>query len=90
MERLRDWHPFAAGAYQKGSDQATITIIEFGDYECPYCRAAEPHLRVIPSKYPGDVKLVYRHFPSSTHSRAEPAAVAAECAGDQDAFWGVP
>lgn len=72
-----------------GPADAPITIIEFGDYECPFCR--QWYVEVLPklmSKYPQQVRFVYRDFPlSSIHANASPAAVAANCAAEQDAFW---
>jgi len=72
-----------------GPDQAPITIIEFSDYECPYCR--KWHVEVWPSlqaEYGDQIRLVYRDFPlSSIHSNATPAAAAANCAREQDMYW---
>jgi len=72
-----------------GPDQASITIIEFSDYECPYCR--KWHLQIWPlirEAYPDQVRLVYRDFPlTNIHANAIPAAAAANCAGEQDAYW---
>jgi protein-disulfide isomerase len=74
-----------------GPEDAPITIIEFSDYECPYCRRW--HQEVLPlliEEYPDQVRLVYRDFPlTSIHSNAIPAAVAANCAGEQEAeaYW---
>jgi len=73
-----------------GSEDARITIIEFSDYECPFCK--QWHLEVWPKiqeKYGDQVRLVYRDFPlSSIHANAIPAAEAANCAGEQDQYWG--
>lgn len=72
-----------------GPSDAPITIIEFSDYQCPYCRrwyqeVYEPLL----AAYPGKIKLVYRNLPlTSIHPDAFAAAEAAMCAGDQDAYW---
>ena len=72
-----------------GPDVAPITIIEFSDYECPYCR--KWHVEVLPSlqaEYGDQIRLVYRDFPlTSIHSNATPAAVAANCAREQDMYW---
>jgi len=72
-----------------GPENAPITIIEFSDYECPYCRRW--HQEVLPQlleEYPDQVRLVYRDFPlTSIHSNAVPAAAAANCAAEQDAYW---
>jgi protein-disulfide isomerase len=72
-----------------GSPDAPITIIEFSDYECPYCRRW--HLEVFPlirQNYPDQVRFVFRDFPlTSIHPNAVPAAVAANCAHEQGKFW---
>ena len=75
----------------RGNTEAPITIIEFSDFQCPFC--ARFHLQTLPlliENYidTGKVKLVYRDFPiQNIHPNALPAAVAAECAYDQDKFW---
>lgn len=72
-----------------GPADAPITIVEFSDYQCPYCRRW--HLQVyqpLLNAYPGKIRLVYRHLPlTSIHPDAFPAAEAAMCAGEQDAYW---
>jgi protein-disulfide isomerase len=72
-----------------GPENAPITIIEFSDYECPFCTRwyAEVWPR-IQATYPDQVRLVYRDFPlTSIHGNAVPAAEAANCAGEQGAYW---
>ena len=75
----------------KGDPNAPITIIEFSDYECPFCkRFYENTLPLIEKNYinTGKVNFVYRDFPiQSIHPNAIPAALAAECADDQNSFW---
>jgi protein-disulfide isomerase len=72
-----------------GPENAAITIIEFSDYECPYCR--KWHSEVFPrlmAEYPDQVRVVFRDFPLySIHPNAGPAAVAANCAAEQGAYW---
>jgi protein-disulfide isomerase len=72
-----------------GRDDAPVTLIEFSDYECPYCQ--KWHAEVLPrlmETYPEQVRFVFRDFPlSSIHSNAAPAAEAANCAGDQGSYW---
>jgi protein-disulfide isomerase len=72
-----------------GSDSAPITIVEFSDYECPFCQRW--HLEVFPkikAKYGDQVRFVYRDFPLyNIHPNASPAAEAANCAGEQDRYW---
>jgi protein-disulfide isomerase len=71
----------------KGPASAPITIVEFSDFECPYCVKAEPTVKALLAKYPEKIKLVYRDFPLPMHSRAPKAAEAAHCAGDQGKYW---
>lgn len=77
----------AADGVSRGPADAPITIIEFSDYECPFCRRAEPTLKDVLARYPEQVRFVYRHFPLEMHSRARPAAEAAVCAAEQGRFW---
>ncbi len=65
-----------------GPEDARVTIIEFGDYQCGYCAKAFSTVQQIREKYPDDVRIVYRDFPLSFHPRAVPAAVAANCVGE--------
>ena len=72
-----------------GPQDAPITIIEFSDYQCPYCRRwHEQVYQPLLNAYPGQIRVVYRHFPlTSIHPDAFPAAEAAMCAGEQNAYW---
>jgi protein-disulfide isomerase len=72
-----------------GPADAAITIIEFSDYQCPYCRKWEQEAwPKIQAAYPGKIRLVYRDFPLySIHPESEAAAIAADCAGDQQKYW---
>lgn len=71
-----------------GPDTAPITIVEFSDYQCPFCAAAEPTLQKLISSYPGEIRVVYRDFPlEELHPSAHSAAQAARCANDQGQFW---
>ncbi len=54
----------------KGANDAKITIVEFSDFQCPYCSRAEPSVDEVMQKYPGKVKVVFRHFPLSFHEKA--------------------
>ena len=74
----------------KGDPNAPVTIIEFSDFECPFCaRFYSQTLGQIDAKYiqTGKAKLVYRDFPLGFHPQAQKAAEAAECAGEQGKFW---
>jgi len=76
-----------AEGISRGPADAPVTIIEFSDYQCPFCRRAEPTVKEVLARYPDKVRFVYRHFPLEMHPRARPAAEAAECAGEQGRFW---
>jgi Na+/H+ antiporter NhaA len=72
----------------RGSDAAPVTLVEYGDYECPYCGRAEPIVRELLDSFGDDVRYVWRHLPlSDVHPNAQTAAEAAEAAGAQGAFW---
>lgn len=72
--------------HRYGSPDAPITVIEYGDFECPYCGAAAPVLKELVDTSAGEVSLVFRHFPLFTvHPFALTAALAAEAAGER--FW---
>ena len=70
-----------------GSEKARVTIIEFSDFQCPFCRNSQTALREILKSYKNDVKLIFKHRPLEIHSLAFLAAQAAFCAGEQTAFW---
>ncbi|HEY0187791.1 MAG TPA: DsbA family protein [Cellulomonas sp.] len=71
-----------------GNPDAPATVTEFGDLECPYCRAAEPVLRALVEESDGRVRLVWRHFPLfQVHPHALIAALAAEAAAEHGQFW---
>ena len=70
-----------------GPVNAPITIVEFSDYQCPYCKLSVPTIKEILRKYPDKVKVVYRDYPGPNHPHAPLAAEAAQCAGDQGRFW---
>ncbi len=70
-----------------GSASAKVTLVEFGDYECPSCAAAHPTIKQIIKDYKDDVRFVFRHFPLSMHKYAKIAARAAEAAGKQKKFF---
>ncbi len=71
-----------------GPADASVTIIEFSDFQCPYCRRVQPALKKLMKEYEGRVKLVFRDFPlRRIHPQAQKAAEAAQCAADQNKFW---
>jgi protein-disulfide isomerase len=70
-----------------GAKDAPITMVEFGDFQCPFCRASENSVKEVRAKYGDKVRVVYMDFPLGIHAHAMDAANAARCAGEQDKFW---
>lgn len=81
MSETTDW--------KKGPPNAPVTLVEYGDFECPQCRAASGTVKALLARFgAGELKFVFRHFPmTQIHPRAERAAEAAEAAGEQGFFW---
>jgi len=75
------------GSPVRGPSDARITMVEFSDFECPYCALATIEMRNIMASYPKDIKLIYKEFPLSMHPNAPLAAAAALAAGEQGKFW---
>jgi protein-disulfide isomerase len=71
-----------------GPEHAPVTLVEYGDFECPNCKQAAPAVEIVLNRYPEHVRFVFRHFPLvDVHPHALAAAEAAECAGAQGKFW---
>ena len=78
----------SGGGRFKGPENAPITLMEFGDYQCPSCGAYFPIVNEVMRRYPTQVRLEFHHYPLvGMHPLAMPAALAAEAAGDQGRFW---
>jgi predicted DsbA family dithiol-disulfide isomerase len=75
------------GSPATGSSSPLITIVEFSDFQCPFCASVQPILRQVLQEYAGAVKLVFKHLPLDIHRNAMSAARAAYCAGRQERFW---
>lgn len=73
--------------YVKGAENAKIKIMEYTDFECPFCERAFPTVEALLAKYDGKISLEYRSFPLPFHSLAAKAAEGALCAGEQGKFW---
>jgi protein-disulfide isomerase len=71
----------------RGKDDARITIVEFSDFQCPYCARALPAVKAVEEEFAGRVRVVWKHLPLAMHSNAMPAALAAEAARQQGKFW---
>ena len=71
--------------YWLGNNDAKIVIVEFSDYNCPFCAQSSPIIRSVVKKHSNDVKLIYRDLP--LHDESKKLAIAARCAGEQKKFW---
>lgn len=86
MSRLRI--PVHEGDWMQGPQNAPVTLVEYGDYECPFCGQAYLIVKQIQKRFEGRLLFVFRNFPlAQAHPHAEIAASAAEAAGIQGAFW---
>lgn len=79
--------PVSEDDHARGPVDAPVTIVGYGDYECPFCRQVYPVMRALEKTYPGRLRFVFRSFPLTQHRHAQQAAEAAEFAADQGRFW---
>ena len=80
--------PITAEDHAQGPESAAVTLVEYGDYECPYCGEAYPIVKQIQKQLGKGLRFVFRNFPlSQMHPHAEAAAEVAEFAGSQGKFW---
>jgi protein-disulfide isomerase len=76
-----------AGRPERGNPKAPVTIVEFSDYECPFCKRGEDSVQKVVDTYGDKVRVVFRDYPLPFHPHARPAAEAAACANAQGKFW---
>jgi protein-disulfide isomerase len=80
--------PVTATDHLLGDPHAPVTVVEYGDFECPTCKQSAPAVKLLLQRFENAVRFAYRHFPQETaHPHALQAAEAAECAGSQGRFW---
>jgi protein-disulfide isomerase len=72
---------------QKGPDNALVTVVEWADFECPFCKRASPVIEGLVDRFPGKVRFLFKVYPLSIHPHAEPASKAAFAAANQGKFW---
>lgn len=78
---------FANGVYQPASQSAKITLVEFGDFECPACGAYSPFVKQLLTDFSGKINFVFRNYPLPQHANAPISSYAAEAAGLQGKYW---
>jgi len=83
---VKDWRSGLDKGFLLGPPAAPIQLIEFADFECPFCAAFEQHLKSVEEKHPGQIAVTYVEFPLAQHRFAIPAARVVECAGEQGRF----
>lgn len=76
-----------ASAYAKGDRQAPVVLVEFADYQCPYCQKVNPQIQQLKKEYGDALTVVYKDFPLPMHHSSQKAAEASRCAGEQGKFW---
>ncbi len=79
--------PVSADDWARGSDNPRMILLEYSDFQCPYCSLASGYIKMFEDEYPQDVQVVFRHFPLTFHDKAPLAGQAAEAAGAQGKFW---
>lgn len=87
IKTISDWHFLLHHGHHLGSSNAPVKLIEFSDFQCPYCKQMEPILKQILKNYPDKVELIYYNFPLPVHPQSFLAAKAAECATRQHDFF---
>jgi protein-disulfide isomerase len=88
IERQRLTQPVASRDHARGPESAPVTLVEYGDFECPHCGAAYPVLADLQQRFADRLRFVFRHFPlTNVHPHAQAAAEASEWAAGQDRFW---
>jgi protein-disulfide isomerase len=81
------YHAEVKGAPVKGAKDALVTIVQWSDYQCPFCSRVEPTINKVMEDYKGKVRVVWRDLPLPFHPNALPSAIAARAAGEQGKFW---
>jgi protein-disulfide isomerase len=74
-------------AYAHGSDNAPVVLVEFADYQCPYCQKVNPQIQQLKKEYGDSLTVIFKDFPLPMHHGSEKAAEASRCAGEQGKFW---
>jgi protein-disulfide isomerase len=87
VEKVRDWKRYASAGQRIGPADAKLVLVEFSDFQCPYCKQVHDDLEAIRARHPDEVAILYRHYPlDAIHPHARSAALASECAAAQGHF----
>jgi protein-disulfide isomerase len=76
-----------AKAYTRGDSNAPVVLVEFADYQCPYCQKVNPQIQQLKKEYGDNLTVIFKDFPLPMHHSSEKAAEASRCAGEQGKFW---
>lgn len=80
-------HVDVAKAYTHGDSNAPVVLVEFADYQCPYCQKVNPQIQQLKKEYGDNLTVIFKDFPLPMHHSSEKAAEASRCAGEQGKFW---
>lgn len=83
---VEHWEEYARAGHRMGPPSASVYVVVFSDFQCPYCALAVPGFRELRARHPNDVAIIFRHYPLPSHPYAVPAARASECAAEQGLF----
>ncbi|HEX7239027.1 MAG TPA: thioredoxin domain-containing protein [Longimicrobiaceae bacterium] len=83
---VSDWRGYASAGHRIGPANAPLTVVAFSDFQCPFCGVLAKNLAELRRKHPGDVAVVFRHYPLGNHPHAVAAARASDCAAEQGRF----
>jgi thiol-disulfide isomerase/thioredoxin len=86
---IPEWEDVVREGRRIGPERASVTVVVFGDYECPFCKKADQALRALAEEYPGEIAVVFRHYPLKAHGNAYPAARVADCGARHGRFEAV-
>jgi len=76
-----------SNAYAQGDKRAPVVVVEFADYQCPYCQKVNPQIQQLKKEFGDKLTLIYKDFPLPMHASSQKAAEASRCAGEQGKFW---
>ena len=86
LRYVNDWENISIDTHQEGTENATVKIFKFYDYQCPFCKDLDYVLKQLSKKYSDDIKIQYIHYPLSIHQYAYKAAIVAECSRSENQF----